>query len=59
MKVVVPPPTQDLRFERAVTSADIVAFQALKSGVPVADEVIVTRWTARTSHPPGPIRPSS
>src|SRR6185436_3520533 len=32
--------TQDLRFERAVTGADIVAFQALVRRVPVADEVI-------------------
>src|SRR6188508_994699 len=44
--------TQDLRFERAVTGADIVAFQALVRRVPVADEVI--RYAvdlARTSRP--------
>jgi MoxR-like ATPase len=50
--------TQDLRFERAVTGADIVAFQALVRRVPVADEVI--RYAvdlARTSRPSGPNPP--
>jgi MoxR-like ATPase len=44
--------TQDLRFERTVTGADIVAFQRLVRRVPVADEVI--RYAvdlARTSRP--------
>jgi MoxR-like ATPase len=43
---------QDLRFERTVTGADIVAFQKLVRRVPVADEVI--RYAvnlARTSRP--------
>jgi MoxR-like ATPase len=43
---------QDLRFERAVSGADIVAFQRLVRRVPVADEVV--RYAvdlARTSRP--------
>ena len=47
--------TQDLRFERAVTGADIVAFQRLVRRVPVADEVI--RYAvdlARASRPSAP-----
>jgi len=50
--------TQDLRFERAVSGADIVAFQALVRRVPVADEVI--RYAvdlARTSRPSAPNPP--
>src|SRR6188508_56701 len=52
--------TQDLRFERAVTGADIVAFQALVRRVPVADEVI--RYAvdlARTSRPKAEGAPES
>jgi MoxR-like ATPase len=43
---------QDLRFERAVSGADIVAFQRLVRRVPIADEVV--RYAvdlARTSRP--------
>ena len=50
--------TQDLRFERTVTGADIVAFQRLVRRVPVADEVI--RYAvdlARTSRPGSPGAP--
>jgi MoxR-like ATPase len=50
--------TQDLRFERAVTGAEIVAFQALVRRVPVADEVI--RYAvdlARASRPSAPDPP--
>jgi MoxR-like ATPase len=44
--------TQDLRFERTVTGADIVAFQKLVRRVPVADEVIRYAVSlARTSRP--------
>jgi MoxR-like ATPase len=49
---------QDLRFERAVTGADIVAFQGLVRRVPVADEVI--RYAvelARRSRPSAPDPP--
>ncbi|HEU0106225.1 MAG TPA: MoxR family ATPase, partial [Vicinamibacteria bacterium] len=49
---------QDLRFERAVSGAEIVAFQALVRRVPVADEVI--RYAvdlARTSRPSAPDPP--
>ena len=42
---------QDLRFERTVTGADIVAFQALVRRVPVADEVIRYAVDARPHQP--------
>jgi MoxR-like ATPase len=45
---------QDLRFERAVSGEQIVAFQALVRRVPVADEVIRYAVSlARTSRPSG------
>jgi MoxR-like ATPase len=50
--------TQALRFERAVSAAEIVAFQALVRRVPVAEEVI--RYAvelARTSRPSAPSPP--
>src|SRR5438067_2236906 len=53
------PAIQDLRFERAVSGAEIVAFQALVRRVPVADEVI--RYAvdlARTSRPSAPDPPA-